>query len=407
MFTNVDNHGLTHIIAGCLVSDERYDSYCWAFYQFQCCSKIDPDLIFTDGDLELARGISSIFPKCVHLLCRFHIAQNIAKALASTLRADLNSFLGDFWRIGSIEEMDLYEQEFAKMELKWENAAHYLQLLKKKQDRWAFAFTHQYFVAGISSTQRQESINYQVKKSLLSNSTLERIINGFENVETATAAKMLQAVIDTKLTVGTDDPIIAEACAQLTSYAAKLLKAESSLSLSYASRKSTVPDQFRVSHKDCAEKYRLVTVDQITGDCTCSCRKPIWHGILCRHVICALRWCNVLSCPIKMFNSRWRKNFVDSNRPSIMADLAFHKVSASSTVSTVGSAEDIRFSKLSALCKTLIMKTVPSENVCNMVTGAIESLLKTVGNTISISQARNHDINDNSGMVRNPLKVKA
>ena len=35
LFTVVDNHGLTNLVAGCLVSNEKYDSYEWALRQFQ------------------------------------------------------------------------------------------------------------------------------------------------------------------------------------------------------------------------------------------------------------------------------------------------------------------------------------------------------------------------------------
>lgn len=35
LFTAIDNHGITNILGGCLISDERCDSYVWCLQKFQ------------------------------------------------------------------------------------------------------------------------------------------------------------------------------------------------------------------------------------------------------------------------------------------------------------------------------------------------------------------------------------
>lgn len=233
LFTVVDNHGLAILIGGGLVSNEKYESYAWTLEKFQMCFRRAPKVVFTDGDSELMREIQAIWPQSLHLLCRFHIAQNIIRALSGTLRSDLNQFMDDFWRIASIEDIVEYENEFAAMNARWPQAKTYLNILQSKQEKFAFAYTHCHFVAGVSSTQRQEMVNCQLISALMSNSNLCRIIDGFENVEKKTAAKIIQATLDTKLSKATPDPMIEQALQSLTSYAGALLKAESVLSLSY------------------------------------------------------------------------------------------------------------------------------------------------------------------------------
>ena len=159
LFTVVDNNGLTILLGGCLVSNERYEFYVWTLEKFQSCVRRPPIVVFTDGDTELMRAIRAILPESTHLLCRFHIAQNIARALAGTLKSELNEFLDDFWRVGSIETLSNYQREFDAMKEKWPQAISYLNILQAKQEKWAFAYTHSHFVAGVSSTQRQEMIN--------------------------------------------------------------------------------------------------------------------------------------------------------------------------------------------------------------------------------------------------------
>ena len=157
--------------------------------------------------MELAKAIRDVRPGTVNL-CRFHIAQNINRALAGTLRATLNDFLADFWRIGAIESIAEFEKEFAGLEEQWHQARSYIPFLKSKKEKWAFAYTHQYFVAGISSTQRQEQVNCQIKSALVSNSSLQRILDGFERVEKSTAERLIKATVATKLVTLTDDHII-------------------------------------------------------------------------------------------------------------------------------------------------------------------------------------------------------
>ena len=82
LVTTINNHGITNLIGGCLLSDELYNSYLWALQQFHSAIQTAPVVIFSDGDTELARAIRETWLNTVHLLCRFHIAQNITRALA-------------------------------------------------------------------------------------------------------------------------------------------------------------------------------------------------------------------------------------------------------------------------------------------------------------------------------------
>ena len=94
--TVIDNHGLTVMIASSLLSNEQFESYCWALQEFRTYTNVNPIIVFIDGDIELARAIKDTWPTTVHLLYRFHISQNITCALAGSLRANLCEFTNDF-----------------------------------------------------------------------------------------------------------------------------------------------------------------------------------------------------------------------------------------------------------------------------------------------------------------------
>jgi hypothetical protein len=72
--------------------------------------------------------------------------------------------------VASLEDEFEYLAQLEKMKSTWSKAVDYLTVLEAKQKKWAFAYTHQYFVAGMASTQRQESVNFQVKANLVNNS---------------------------------------------------------------------------------------------------------------------------------------------------------------------------------------------------------------------------------------------
>ena len=190
--------------------DERLESYCWALQQLHQFTLLSPKVVFTDGDTELARAIFNVWPEATHLLCRFHIAQNITRALAGVLRTQLSKFLDNSGVY--VRSMICLNSKVNSTSWRW-NGTRQARICKcwSKEEKWAFAFTHDNFVAGISSTQGQEMINYQVKSGLLNNSTLSRLIDGFEKVERNTASKLIQAPIDTKLMINAKNLIISAA----------------------------------------------------------------------------------------------------------------------------------------------------------------------------------------------------
>jgi hypothetical protein len=362
-----------------------------------------PEVLFSDGDMELARAISTVFPQTVHLLCRFHIAQNITKSLAGILRTNLSKFLDEFWSVGSIEDLEEYENRILSMEEAWPQAQSYLRVLRNKEQKWAFAYTHRYFVAGISSTQRQEQINCQIKTNLMSNSTLSRLVEGFESVEKSTQARRSQCSLQTKLATLFYDPIINDALAYLTSYCGSILKKESELSMRYkCCAVNSSEELYSVSHKDHPEKWRVVTVNRsAVTERKCSCRKAIWHGIVCRHITCAFRHCNLMALPLEMINPRWKREFISTSQRSVAVDLVFGPSIASTSNIGFASSEEQRIAELSSISKSLILRSVSEESTYNMVHSTLQSLSDTVLKSQRLTQNEGDDI-----PIRNPSKVR-
>ena len=385
LFTVVDSNGLTCLAGGALISDETRDTYTWVLKQLKDCTKTEPKVFFTDGDVEFANAISSVFPNTVHLLCRWHIAQNITRKLAGDLRKELNLFLDAFWEVGSLEDVDQYVIRWEQLKEEWAHSPKtvaYMETLQDKQEKWAFAFTHNHFVAGISSTQRQESVNYQTKCDLISNSTLSQLVTCFENMDNRLARKMAMATLNTKLSCSGSDPIIQRASTVLTGYAAEILREECTLSLSYICevlKESEVCIIVKCSHHENPTKFRIVRFEKSSPLHYCSCRKNIWHGIVCRHVIAVLRKVNVLDCPLEMFDIRWTREF-----SSTLCQNNLHVERALSTVvphrAGNGNANVTaeRISHLSSIAKIIISRCIYEETHFERVRSSFVSLQQVI-----------------------------
>ena len=139
--------------------------------------------------------------------------------------------------------------------------------------------------------------------------------------------------------------------------------------------------------------------------CSCSCWKRVCNGIVCRHIICTMRRSNLLSCPISLFNLRWCRDFIECNRANVLLSVIFGN--QTSCTSTVNNSEDARFSELSALCKTIVLKLDPCEPLFNSLKEALEFVLLQLKTTISLCPGLPENVSGEQIVVRNPIKAKA
>ena len=75
-FVGVDNNGMTRIIAVSLLLNETEVSFKYIFNWFSSNFSF-PNVIYTDGDQQMASAIKSCFPYSTHLLCTFHLYKNL------------------------------------------------------------------------------------------------------------------------------------------------------------------------------------------------------------------------------------------------------------------------------------------------------------------------------------------
>ena len=84
IFAGVDNHGMTVLMAQCLMYAEGTPDYDWAFRCWMHAVGHVPSVIFSDADLSVEASLPAVFPTSVaHFWCIWHVVKNIYKKLCS------------------------------------------------------------------------------------------------------------------------------------------------------------------------------------------------------------------------------------------------------------------------------------------------------------------------------------
>ena len=74
-----NKHGNTQVLACTLLDRETEEIFTWEFSEFLKPFRHPPKIIITDGNPAMAAAIRNVFSSTIHLLCTFHIGQNIVK----------------------------------------------------------------------------------------------------------------------------------------------------------------------------------------------------------------------------------------------------------------------------------------------------------------------------------------
>jgi hypothetical protein len=174
-FVGVDCWGKTFSCGNALVTNERAGSYLWVLEQWQLCMlKVLPRVAVTDGDLAMKRALSSIMPKTIHRLCRFHSDRNIRKHVQGLKPDIMAKFEFHMRRIKSTTMTSEFNGSTrAVIELLSENlqaSVPYFQGIFKDAalSGWTVLDPSCVFAAGTFASQRAENKNRFDKESGLS-----------------------------------------------------------------------------------------------------------------------------------------------------------------------------------------------------------------------------------------------
>ena len=101
MFVGIDNNFKTRILAQALTKYETQADYNWIL---RCILEVINDLLpivlYTDRDSAMLTIIQVVYLQTRHLLCIYHIMENIKKKVKSILHGEMvKNFIKDFYHM--------------------------------------------------------------------------------------------------------------------------------------------------------------------------------------------------------------------------------------------------------------------------------------------------------------------
>jgi hypothetical protein len=181
-FVGVNHHGES-VLLGCgLLSNEDTDTLVWLFKAWlSCMLNKAPNAIITDQCKAMQNAIEVVFPDARHRWCLWHIMKKLPEKLGGYTKYDdiritlLNVIYDllskdDFdkgW-INMIDGFGLHDNEW-------------LGGLYDDRHLWAPAYVKDTFWAGMSSTQRSESVNAFFDGYVNSTTTLKQFVDQYDS----------------------------------------------------------------------------------------------------------------------------------------------------------------------------------------------------------------------------------
>ncbi|XP_042950255.1 protein FAR1-RELATED SEQUENCE 5-like [Carya illinoinensis] len=181
-FFGVNHHHQTIIFDCALLVNETGESYVWLLRTWQeAMLGRAPSTIITDDDKAMAKAIVEVLPNTTHRLCLWYILQKFPEHLAHVYNR-FPDFGKDFCHcIHETITIEEFEQAWSFILVKYELGDNaWLQGIYNRREKWVSAYLRSTFCAGMSTTQRSESMNKYFKDYIRSSTMVSDFVHQYE-----------------------------------------------------------------------------------------------------------------------------------------------------------------------------------------------------------------------------------
>jgi len=296
-FIGVNHHGQP-ILLGCgLLSSEDTRTFVWLFTCWLCCmSNKEPLGIVTDQCKAMKNSIEIVFPNARHRWCLWHIMKKVPEKLQGyssykQIKHDMKQLV---YELVSVDAFECGWDKFITENGLHENA--WLLTLYEDRHRWVPCYLKNNFWAGMSTTQRSESMNAFFDGFINSTTTLQQFVVQYENAIRQKAEKECEAdfaSLNTTIPCGSHSIIERQFQAEYThakfaevqhEFRCKMNCMIKNIYVEAGTSKYHVQEEFMWKGQ-CVDKYHDVLFDHHTLDIQCTCLLFEFRGILCRHCL--------------------------------------------------------------------------------------------------------------------------
>ncbi|KAL7227681.1 hypothetical protein ACSBR1_022531 [Camellia fascicularis] len=319
-FVGVNHHGQS-ILLGCgLISSEDTESFTWLFQSWLTCMfESPPSAIITDQDRAMQKAIAKVFPNARHRWCLWHIMKKVPEKLRKYKKYEPIKF-----EMQNVVYDSLTTEEFEK---RWDRFIEMFELqsnewllgLYEERHRWVPAFVKDIFWAGMSTTQRSESMHAFFDGYINSKTTLKQLVEQYEN---ALAKKVENENLEEFNSFSSCIPCIShyeiEKQFQSAYTRAKFKESQREILGKIYCDLTTCKEDGGISEYTIDEYVKvgeshqratfIVVFKDDTKEVNCNCRLFEFGGILCKHQITVFMHRKIDQVPEKYILRRWDKN---------------------------------------------------------------------------------------------------
>ena len=310
----VNHHFRTTVFGVALLADETSSTFIWVLQQFlDCMDGKHPKVVVTDSDHAMRVAIGEVFPTAIHRLCAWHLDKNACSNVPS------GEFKIQFTKLMYI----IYSKE--EFEELWEKVIndHNLEdndwatLIYAKRKSWAETFLRGNFFGGMRTTQRCESMNSYMRRSLEHKQLLRifvsQIDEEFQNIHytkrqddfNSKHTKPYIPISDTLLIY--HEQFASTFIRNVYQMVAKEIEGQNLYSISSCdyTHESSLFKLSRFRFGEIRHHVRYFTVD---NKFECSCLLLETDGIPCRHIFTVMKHLSIDRIPSCLMRNRWRKD---------------------------------------------------------------------------------------------------
>ncbi|KAL3695477.1 hypothetical protein R1sor_009553 [Riccia sorocarpa] len=303
VFVGVNNHGQSILLGACLLRNETIPSFSWVFKNWLSAMGRSPVSILTDQDKSMREAIEVELPETKHAFCMWHIMRKFPHWFAGKLTSRYQDFIQGFYLVLHQDTIQAFEESWSTLIESYglRDDTHISDLFLLR-DYWAPAFLRPYFFAGLSTTQRSESINAFMNGYMGKQTSLVEFVEAFDRAFDSRADASVKATGADKLfppSTLTSTRIEKKAQEKLTAYSFNLFQKQLVLSNEY------IVEGSYIFHYDSPERRWFTRFSADTDDIWCICQEFQFKGILCRHALKALIHHGVMELPDKYLPERW------------------------------------------------------------------------------------------------------
>ncbi|XP_024042121.1 protein FAR1-RELATED SEQUENCE 5-like [Citrus clementina] len=315
-FVGVNHHGHS-ILFGCgLISHEDIETFTWLFRTWlSCMSNLAPNGIITDQDRAMKVAIQNVFPNTRHRWCLWHIMKKVPEKLGG---------YKEYRNISNVLHCAVYDSQSATtFEETWHHMIteydlgdnEWLRGLYDERHHWVPCYLNNTFWAGMSSTQRSESMNAFFDGYVNSKTTLKQFV---EQYSCALKNKVQKEVEEDVRCLSQQMPCVTDyaierqvrdvyTISKFQEFQQEMIRKMYCEYVNSMGCENIVREDVKVGEGK-KRTFFEVYFEKENDEIRCSCSRFQFRGILCRHAIAIMIRNDVEVLPEKYILRRWRKD---------------------------------------------------------------------------------------------------